>query len=87
MNAKENWMEAVHFGAPERVPLGNEPIWHSFELEGNFHQGSWTDRWGVRWEVGRLSVSTSPTDVLGTNRPCSRFQDTLPRFSRIHSLT
>jgi hypothetical protein len=34
------------------VPLGNEPVWHSFEFEGNFRRETWTDGWGVRWEVG-----------------------------------
>jgi uroporphyrinogen decarboxylase len=52
LNAKENYVEAIRFGTPERVPLGNEPVWHHLELAGNFRLESWTDRWGVRWEVG-----------------------------------
>ncbi|MDH7571301.1 MAG: uroporphyrinogen decarboxylase family protein, partial [Armatimonadota bacterium] len=52
MSPKENFLEAVRFGRPEYVPLGNEPIWTSFQLEGNFRVADWTDLWGVRWEVG-----------------------------------
>ncbi|MCK4375586.1 MAG: hypothetical protein KAX19_09660 [Candidatus Brocadiae bacterium] len=52
MNAKENYLEAVRFGEPERVPLGCEPIWHGLQFEGNFRGESWTDGWGVEWKVG-----------------------------------
>jgi uroporphyrinogen decarboxylase len=52
MNLKENYLEAVRFAQPDHVPLGNEPIFHAFELEGNFRIDNWTDLWGVRWEVG-----------------------------------
>ena len=52
MNLRENYLEAVRFGRPDHVPLANEPIFHSFELEGNFRIENWTDLWGVRWEVG-----------------------------------
>jgi uroporphyrinogen decarboxylase len=52
MNLRENYLEAVHFGRPDHVPLANEPISHSFEFEGNFRMDDWTDLWGVRWEVG-----------------------------------
>jgi len=52
MNLKENYLAAVRFGHPDHVPLANEPIFHLFELEGNFRMDDWTDLWGVRWEVG-----------------------------------
>jgi len=52
MNLRENYLEAVRFGQPDHVPLANEPIFHSFEFEGNFRMDDWTDLWGVRWEVG-----------------------------------
>lgn len=52
MNLKENYLEAVRFRRPDHVPLANEPIFHSFEFEGNFRMDDWTDLWGVRWEVG-----------------------------------
>ena len=52
MNAKENLLEAVHFGSPQYVPLANEPVWHFFQLDGNFRPESWTDGWGIGWEVG-----------------------------------
>jgi len=52
MNLKDNYLAAVRFGQPDHVPLANEPVIHSFELEGNFRMENWTDLWGVRWEVG-----------------------------------
>ena len=52
LSPKENYLAAIRFADPERVPLGNEPIFHAFQLEGNFYKGDWTDLWGVRWEVG-----------------------------------
>lgn len=52
MNARENYLEAIRFGRPDYVPMAHEPIWHKFELEGNYRGANWTDHWGVRWEVG-----------------------------------
>ena len=52
MNAKENYLEAVRFGAPDHVPLANEGFLHSFQFAGNFRMANWTDLWGVRWEIG-----------------------------------
>jgi uroporphyrinogen decarboxylase len=52
MNPKENYLEAIHFGRPDHVPLAHEPVFHSFQLEGNLRIDNWTDLWGVRWEVG-----------------------------------
>ena len=52
MNAKDNYLAAIRFGRPEYVPLACEPVWHSFQFEGNFRCEDWTDSWGVEWEVG-----------------------------------
>ncbi len=52
LSAKENYLAAIRFAGPERVPLGNEPVSHAFQFEGNFRKEDWTDLWGVRWEVG-----------------------------------
>lgn len=52
LSPKENYLAAIRFANPERVPLGNEPTFHAFQLEGNFRKANWTDLWGVRWEVG-----------------------------------
>jgi len=52
MNPMENYIAAVRFQNPERVPLGNEDVSCSFQLEGNFCCANWTDQWGVQWEVG-----------------------------------
>jgi uroporphyrinogen decarboxylase len=60
MNPKENFLAAIRFQSPEYVPLGNEPIWHNFQFEGNFRIADWTDRWGVRWEVGLAGTVPFP---------------------------
>jgi len=52
LSPKENYLEAIRFRRPEYVPLANEPIWHSFQFDGNMRMESWTDGWGVGWEVG-----------------------------------
>ena len=52
MTPKQNFLEAIRFGRPEYVPLGNEPVTHYFQLEGNFRLANWTDSWGVEWIVG-----------------------------------
>jgi uroporphyrinogen decarboxylase len=51
MNSRENFLEAVRFGSPDYVPLTNEPLWHTFQFDGNFRSETWTDSWGVGWEV------------------------------------
>ena len=60
MNAKENLLEAIHFGKPDYVPLGYEPVWHGVQFEGNFRIENWTDLWGVRWEVGLAGTVPFP---------------------------
>ena len=52
MNPKENFLEATHFGSPAYVPRANEAIWHTIQFEGVFRLESWTDSWGIGWEVG-----------------------------------
>ena len=52
MSPKENYLAAIRFANPERVPLGNETIFHHLEFWGDFYMGDWTDSWGVRWEAG-----------------------------------
>lgn len=52
MNPKENFLEAIRFGQPEYVPRTNQPIWHTFQFEGNFRCETWTDAWGIGWQVG-----------------------------------
>ena len=60
MNLKENYLEAIRFGDPDHVPLGNEGVIYSFQLEGNFRIADWTDLWGVRWEVGLADTVPFP---------------------------
>ena len=60
MNAKENYLAAIRFQSPDYVPLGNEPIWHTFQFEGNFRIDNWIDAWGVRWEVGLADTVPFP---------------------------
>jgi len=52
MSARENYLAAIRFASPERVPLGRESVALSFQFEGNFRKADWTDAWGVGWEVG-----------------------------------
>ena len=49
---KQNFLEAIRFGKPEYVPLGNEPVGHGFQFDGNFKPENWTDAWGIGWVVG-----------------------------------
>lgn len=60
MNAKRNLLEAVRFGDPDWVPLGNEEVAWGFQLEGNIKMESWTDLWGVEWEVGLADTVPFP---------------------------
>lgn len=60
MNAKENFLAAIYFQAPSYVPRGNEAIYHSFQLEGNFRIANWTDHWGVRWDVAMADTVPFP---------------------------
>ena len=52
MTPKENYLAAVRFDGPDHVPLGCEDVVHSFQFQGNFQMGDWTDAWGVGWETG-----------------------------------
>jgi uroporphyrinogen decarboxylase len=60
MSAKENWLAAVKFAAPERVPLGCESVGWSFQFGGLFRQADWRDAWGVGWEVGLADTVPFP---------------------------
>ena len=60
MNPRENFLEAVGFGSPEYVPLTNEPIWYTFQFDGNFRSETWTDSWGVGWEVALAGTVPFP---------------------------
>ena len=52
INPRENYLEAISFAHPEYVPLSCETIIHRLQLAGNFRMETWTDLWGVKWEVG-----------------------------------
>jgi len=60
MNARDNFLAAIRFQSPRYVPLGNEPIYLSFQFEGNFRMANWMDHWGVRWEVGLADTVPFP---------------------------
>lgn len=60
MNAKENFLEAIHFRRPEWVPLGDEGVVWSFQFEGNLRLENWTDLWGVHWDVGIEGTAPFP---------------------------
>jgi uroporphyrinogen decarboxylase len=52
MNAKENFLRAIHFDQPPYVPRANEGFMASIESPDNFRLTDWTDRWGVGWKIG-----------------------------------
>ncbi len=58
LNAKENFLEAIRFGSPDYVPLGCEPVFETFELEGIRPTTERPDLWGVTWE--EAAVGTFP---------------------------
>jgi len=60
LSAKENWLEAIRFGRPDYVPMGNESIGWTFGFDGNFCRENWTDAWGVGWEVGLADTVPFP---------------------------
>ncbi len=60
MDAKENLLRAIHFEDPEYVPRTNEDVCVSFQLEGNFKNETWTDKWGVHWVTMRSDMVPFP---------------------------
>ena len=60
MNPRENFLAAITFRQPEYVPRGNEPVYHSFQFDGNFRMADWTDHWGIGWEVGLAGTVPFP---------------------------
>lgn len=60
LNPKENYLATIRFQSPDHVPMGNEPIWHAFQFEGNFRIDTWTDAWGVHWEAGLADTVPFP---------------------------
>lgn len=70
MNSKENLLEAVYFRKPAYVPLENEEIWYYFSFEGIVKMETWTDNWGVGWEVGLKDTVPFPkqTPLEGIER-------------------
>jgi uroporphyrinogen decarboxylase len=60
MTPRENYLEAIRWGRPAWVPQTQEAVWHTFQFEGNFRWQSWTDAWGVGWEVGLAGTVPFP---------------------------
>ncbi len=52
LQSKENFLEAIKFGKPEYIPMECEQVIYSFSFEDIVKMESYTDRWGVKWEVG-----------------------------------
>lgn len=57
---KENYLEAVRYGNPDYVPLSCEPIWYGISFNDILRLENWTDRFGVRWEMGMEGVVPFP---------------------------
>lgn len=51
MNSRRNTLEAIRFGSPDFVPVFDGTVWDAVMLGGNFRYESWTDDWGVVWEM------------------------------------
>ena len=60
MSVKENYIEAINYGRPEYVPLSCEHIWHGIAFDDILKLENWTDRFGVRWEMGLPGVVPFP---------------------------
>jgi len=60
LNAKENWLEAINFGKPDYVPMGNENIWYSILFDNSIKKENWTDLWGIDWKVEMKGTSPFP---------------------------
>ena len=60
LSAKENYLEAVTYGNPDYVPLANEDIWLGIGFDDTFKMENWTDRFGVRWEMGLAGTVPFP---------------------------
>jgi uroporphyrinogen decarboxylase len=52
LSSTENFLEAIRFGSPDYVPLGCEPVFETFELQGIRPTTDRPDLWGVTWEGG-----------------------------------
>jgi len=52
LSIKENYLEAVRYGNPEYVPMTCEPLWHYISFNDICKLENWTDRFGIKWEMG-----------------------------------
>jgi uroporphyrinogen decarboxylase len=60
-NTRENTLRAITHRQPSFVPVFDGSVWEAFELGGNFESGSFTDHWGVKWQVSGAGLV--PVDV------------------------
>lgn len=51
LHPKENYLEAIHFGRPDYVPMTCEAIHHTLAFDDVLRMENWTDPWGVGWVV------------------------------------
>ncbi|OPZ81164.1 MAG: methylcobalamin:coenzyme M methyltransferase [bacterium ADurb.Bin429] len=51
MNTRRNTLAAIRYDSPEFVPVFDGTVWDAVQLGGNFKFESWTDHWGVAWEM------------------------------------
>lgn len=69
MDAKENLIQALTRGAPERVPHQYEPTWNRLAYDGA-HPQDWAvgavffDHWGVGWERAEDDWGATPFPVV-----------------------
>ena len=60
LSVKENYLEAVNYGAPEYVPMSCEYIWHVISFGDMIKFENWTDRFGVTWEAAAADTVPFP---------------------------
>ena len=60
LSIKENYLEAIKYGNPEYVPMTCEPLWHYIGFSDILKLENWTDRFGIKWEMGMEGVVPFP---------------------------
>ncbi|MCL2772215.1 MAG: hypothetical protein FWD71_02600 [Oscillospiraceae bacterium] len=60
LSIKENYLEAVRYGNPEYVPMTCDPVWYGISFDDILKLENWTDRFGVKWEMGMEGVVPFP---------------------------
>jgi uroporphyrinogen decarboxylase len=93
MNAKENFLEAIHFGRPEYVPLGNEDI--QISMSFNFTRQATNvdgldcemDTWGIGWVAEHESAAFPKINPLADIRKLRHYEFPDPKILTLSDKT